>query len=260
MPPAAQPAPGTPSLEERIQKDGSFALEQYKKVKGDADRVYQKAKALEPVSKIVDQVPGGAAQVAAYIHEYDALLADPEVKRRADHYRATGTLPPASSSRPSDAFDYDAEPENPKVTALEQRLNAVTAQLAETRQSVGKQNISSMLDKLKAEFPDGFDEFVVPHVGGKIAELEQTPQGRDVLNSLNYEQLKSVASRAVVDNLDAVTTLRQKRMHESLGRRDTGSPSGTLTTGREPAAAVSFLRGRALIEEFERRHGKLPGR
>ena len=253
---AATGQPQGDSLEQRIQSDPAFALEQYKKVKGESTKLYQKNKAYEAITRIADQL-GGADVAAQLLSEYAAVAQSAEVARVREHYRTHGTLPTTSSTRTDDTTDDDVykDPQTVEIENLKRQLAELTNTVSHTRGIIGKQSVSQMLTRLKTERPDGFDEFVLPALESKFAELERSAQGREVLANLNYDQLQAISGKAIAENFDAIADLRHQRILDGKKRVATGAPAQNMSNGREPAASKGFRNAMEVIAEFRREHG-----
>ena len=249
--------PATETVEERIKRDPEFALEQYLKVKGDSTKNYQALKKYEAITRIADQL-GGAEVTAQLLNEYAAVAQSEPVARVREHYRAHGTLPTTTSARTDDTTDEDVykDPQTLEIEALKKDLADVRNSISQTKGVLGKQSVMSMLDKLREEYPDGFEEHVLPKLESNFSEWERTPQGRELLASINYDQLKTVAARAVFDNLDAIAEKRYSRVLEAKKRAATGAGSQTMSTGREPVAGKGHKNAIDALTEFRRRYGE----
>lgn len=249
--------PATETVEERIKRDPEFALEQYLKVKGDGTKNYQALKKYEAITRIADQL-GGAEVASQLLNEYAAVSQSADVARIREHYRSHGTLPTTSSTRTDDTTDEDVykDPQTLEIEALKKDLADVRNSISQTKGVLGKQSVMSMLDKLREEYPDGFEEHVLPKLETNFADWERTPQGRELLASINYDQLKTVAARAVFDNLDAIAEKRYTRVLEAKKRAATGAGSQTMSTGREPVAGKGHKNALDALSEFRRRYGE----
>ena len=244
------------ALEQRIQSDPAFALEQYKKVKGEGTKHYQRIKDNEAILKISDQL-GGAATTANILTEFAVLATDPDVARKREYYRVHGTLPPATSTRTEDTSEDEyKDPQTQKIEDLERQLSEVRNSISQTKGVIGKQSVMTMLGQLRNEYPDGFDEHILPKLETNFAEWERTPQGRELLSTLSYEQLKTVASRAITDNLDAIAEKRYQRVLEAKKRAATGPSAQTMSTGREAATGTKITSAREALAEFRRQYGE----
>jgi hypothetical protein len=245
------------SLEQRIRTDPDFAVDQYKRVKGESTKLYQQTKKYEAITRIADQL-GGAEVASQLLNEYAAVSQSADVARIREHYRSHGTLPTTSSTRTDDTTDEDVykDPQTLEIESLKRDLADVRNSISQTKGVLGKQSVMSMLDKLREEYPDGFEEHVLPKLETNFADWERTPQGRELLASINYDQLKTVAARAVFDNLDAIAEKRYTRVLEAKKRAATGAGSQTMSTGREPVAGKGHKNALDALSEFRRRYGE----
>jgi len=234
------PAPATPpkadDYEARIRSDPEFALGEVKKLQGTNTKLYQQHKQNESLLKLADQL-GGAEGASRFILEYDGILKHPEVAKVADHYRKNGVLPTAQGPRPESSLfeEQFPDPQSEELNALRQSVTQLQQQVSHTRGAIGKQSVKSLLDKLKTEYPDGFEEFVAPALSEQFDLWEKNPQGRELLATLSYDALLTVAGKAAMVHRDAIYEKWHARKLLELKRGATGAPSPTLSTGREPS-------------------------
>ena len=252
----ASSQPQGDALEQRIRSDPDFAYDQYRRVKGESTKLYQRIKANEAILKIADQL-GGADVAAGLMGEYAAVAVSPEVARIREYYKLHGTLPPASSTRNDDTLDdVYKDPQQVELESLRAELGQLRATVSDTRANIGKQGVRSMLTQLKNDYPDGFEEFILPKFESSFAEWDKTPSGREVLASLTLDQMKSIANMAIGENLDAISEKRHLRILEQKKKATTGVPSQVMSTGREPAANKRAMNHLDVLREFRREHGE----
>lgn len=264
--PTGQPAPVTQptDYDARIRSDPEFAVDQVKKMKSENTKLFQKQKSYEAITAVADQL-GGAEPARQFIYEYDSILKHPDVKRVVDHYRANGVLPTTSEKRPESNTEFDEmypDPQAQELTALRTKVNQLEQQVSQTRGAVGKQQIGAMLSHLKTEYPDGFDEYLLPALSEQFSNWDKTSQGRDLLATLNYDHLKTIAGRAFMDNRDAIYERIHERKLDELKRGATGAPAGNLSTGREmrPHASNKSVSALEALREFEAANGPITRR
>lgn len=249
---------GQPNLdphEQRLRSDPDYAVDQYKRIKGESTKLYQKTKAYEPITKIADQL-GGADRAAEFLMEYAALAQHPEVAKMREHYRLHGTLPTATATRTDDTLDDPyQDPQDVRINELKSQLAMMESKLSRTEGTIGKQAIMGHFSTLKAKYPEAFEPYIMPAMTEWMEKQELTPQGRSLLNTVNFDQLDTIASKIVTQHLDEIAEKRYARRLEEKKRASTGGAAPNLTNGREPGAKQGHTSGYEALLEFKRVNG-----
>jgi hypothetical protein len=179
---------------------------------------------------------GGGEKVAHVLTQYDSVLGNPKMREMVNAYLQTGAVPTVATSQEPE-FDSYEEPTNPAIEKLQAEIADLRGQLNQQTGAIGKQNLVTGLQGLREKFPDDYDTIIQPYIEKQAAAWDQTPEGRQLLASLDATQLESLAYQALGPHYENVGERVYRRKLDGLKQAATDAPASTATTGREPPAS-----------------------
>lgn len=207
-----------------------FTEQQYKELQAEYTKLRQKYK---PLDGAIQQLGSGQA---AYdrLYEYAQIMANPQMKSIVEQFHQTGR-PPSSED---DSF-YE-EPENEQITALQQQIATLQAQVNQATHTAGRQHVTSMLEEQKKRFGPAWEK-IFPRVHEKVEELGQSVQGQQLLANMNEESLNALVGQAAMPIMHEIAPLLVSQEQERVRAMSTGPSSRIATTGREAPAEQKHI-------------------
>ena len=201
-------------------------------------------KALEAVGartrEYVEQV--GGDRVGDVLNNYAALLTAPGIGDAIREYERTGQFPKSTGSESNADDDEYLTPEDEKISAL-------TTEVASLRQSVGEQTRTSAKETLGRHMQKvvsdwglvGDDrEVALKSANDQFATWERMPNGgglpgmKAVMSPTGYNAVKSMMLANIEpEALQRAAANADLRKKQGLSRLDSGGPSEVASTGRE---------------------------
>ena len=232
----AAPKPPGPSQEER----------------GFQRKFNQLDDSLRPLKGYLEnQQLGGPKGVATILANTERLWAQPELAKVMQGFLATGQVEFPKAQR-STGNDFDAYADEPEAKPWETETQSLKAEVAGLRQmlqgvqkSAGLRSITEHTSKFAREYPMTPDEKsrFEEAMDSRIDRLTSTPQGIQIIQSMSWDDYRSMALPAIEDFRDAISERKRNQQRAANAARATDAPG--IGTGGDETAPSKMPRNRA---------------
>jgi hypothetical protein len=239
--PEQQPKPAGPSAEER----------------GFQGRFNKLNDSLKPLRPYLDdpqlQGPKGISMILA---NGSRLWANPQIAEVMRKYLDTGVVEFPKPARSADGLDFDTpepQPWESETTALKAEVAGLRNMLRGVQKNVGMRSITDHTAKFRREYPmtpeeqSRFEEAM----DSRIDRLSATDAGVQVLQSMSWDDYRSMALPAIEDFRDAISERKRQAQRAANANRATDAPG--IGTGGEETPRTAMPRNRAELKEQAKR-------
>lgn len=213
---------------------------------------------LSPIKAYLDNPQlGGARGLATILSNTEKVWANPEIAAVLQEYLVSGKVAFPKAKDSSSYDDFQTPEETP---AWKQELARRDAEIAGLRnmlhgvqKNVGMRGITDHTAKFLREYPMTPDEKArfEDAMDQRIDRLSSTPQGLQVLQSMGWDDYRSMGLVAIEDFRDAISERKRNQQRAANAGRATDAPG--VSTGGDEARPTQLPRNRAELSQMAKR-------